>query len=310
MSVLVFFLDGVGLGKDDPAVNPFSRVDMPCLRSLLGGEMPFESSGTIRTEEATLVPTDATLGVAGLPQSATGQTALLTGVNAPQVVGRHLGPWPGKALRALLTASNLFHAVAEHGGRPYFANAYPRQYFESLTSRRRRMSAIPFAAQSSGLELLGFEDLCSGHAFSVDFTGQAWRDHLGYRDAPIVPLREAGRRLARVARRHTVTVYDFWPPDPIGHDRNMAEAVHTLESLDHFLAGILDEWDRQHDLLVITSDHGNLEDLSRKTHTYNPVPTILIGAGHGEVASPIRDLTDIAPAVLSAIGSIAATSSA
>jgi len=283
---------------------------MPCLRGLLGGEMPFVSSGTMRTGEATLVPTDATLGVAGLPQSATGQTALLTGVNAPQQVGRHLGPWPGKALRALLTESNLFHAVAERGGQPYFANAYPRQYFEALSTRRRRMSAIPFAALTSGLELLGFDDLRSGQALSVDFTGRAWRDHLGYSDVPIVPLREAGRRLARVARRHTMTVYDFWPPDPIGHDRNMAEAVHTLESLDRFLAGILDEWDQQRDLLVITSDHGNLEDLSRKTHTYNPVPTLLVGAGHGEVAAHIRDLTDIAPALLNAIQSGSAISPA
>ena len=297
MSTLLLFLDGVGLGKDDPTVNPFSRAHMPQLRSLLDGQMPFQEIDTIQATQATLVPTDATLGVDGLPQSATGQATLLTGVNAPREMGRHLGPWPGKALQELLTEANLFRVVIEGGGRAYFANAYPRQYFESLGTRRRRMSAFPFAAQASGLRLRGFNALRAGRAFSADFTGRAWRDRLGYRDAPVISRREAGRRLARLAQQHTLTVYDFWPTDAIGHKRDMEEAVQTLESLDRFLAGILEVWDHQRDLLIITSDHGNLEDLSRKSHTYNPVPTILVGDGHREAAAHIRDLTDIAAVV-------------
>ena len=37
MRVLFIFLDGVGLGIDDPNINPFARLEMPFLQSLLGG---------------------------------------------------------------------------------------------------------------------------------------------------------------------------------------------------------------------------------------------------------------------------------
>jgi len=298
MSVLFLFLDGVGLGHDDPATNPFSRAALPHLHDLLGGRGLFLERGAIYEEKATLIPTDATLGVEGLPQSATGQAALLTGVNVAERLGHHAGPWPAETLREWLRADNLFLQVSKRGGRPYFANAYPRQYFEALDSGRRRISALPYAAQASGLELLGYEALRAGLAFSVDFTGQAWRDQLGYADIPALTPEQAGAQMARLARRHTLTLYDFWIPDYIGHDRKMDEAIRLLESFDQFLSGILRGWDGERDLLLITSDHGNLEDLGRKTHTYNPVPTLLVGAGHRQVAARIRDLTDIAPALI------------
>ena len=38
MRVLFIFLDGVGLGVDDPNINPFARLEMPFLQSLLGGQ--------------------------------------------------------------------------------------------------------------------------------------------------------------------------------------------------------------------------------------------------------------------------------
>ncbi len=298
MSVLFLFLDGVGLGNDDPATNPFSRATLPHLRDLLGGRGLFLETGIVHAEKATLVPTDATLGVEGLPQSATGQAALLTGVNVVERLGHHAGPWPAETLRAWLRADNLFLQVIKHGGVPYFANAYPRQYFEALDTGRRRMSAIPYAVRASGLELLGYEALRAGKAFSVDFTGQAWRDQLGYADIPERTPDQAGAQMARLAQRHTLTLYDFWIPDYIGHDRKMDEAIRLLESFDQFLGGLLRVWDHGRDLLVITSDHGNIEDLGRKTHTYNPVPTLLAGAGHRQVAAKIHDLTDVAPALI------------
>ncbi len=298
MSVLFLFLDGVGLGHDDPATNPFSRAALPHLRDLLGGRGLFLETGAVHERKATLIPTDATLGVEGLPQSATGQAALLTGVNVAERLGHHAGPWPAETLRAWLRADNLFLQVIKRGGVPYFANAYPRQYFEALGTGRRRMSAIPYAAQASGLKLLGHEALRAGEAFSVDFTGQAWREQLGYADVPVLSPAQAGTQMARLAQRYTLTLYDFWIPDYIGHDRKMDEATRLLESFDQFLGGILRVWDDERDLLVITSDHGNIEDLGRKTHTYNPVPTLLVGAGHRQVAAKIRDLTDIAPALI------------
>ena len=79
--MMFLFVDGVGLGSLDPATNPFVRARTPTLRALLGG--PLAGPESVESAMATLVPLDARLGVSGLPQSATGQTALLTGENAP-----------------------------------------------------------------------------------------------------------------------------------------------------------------------------------------------------------------------------------
>ena len=51
--------------------------------------------------------------------------------------------------------------------------------------------------------------------------------------------------------------------------------------------------------LVITSDHGNVEDLSHRHHTLNPVPTLVIGAARAAFGQGLSDLTHFAPAILS-----------
>jgi 2,3-bisphosphoglycerate-independent phosphoglycerate mutase len=55
---------------------------------------------------------------------------------------------------------------------------------------------------------------------------------------------------------------------------------------------------------LLTSDHGNLEDLSTRRHTANPVPALLIGAPayRNAFATLLKgrdqDLTIVAPAIL------------
>src|SRR5208283_4184720 len=102
MRVLFIFLDGVGLGIDDPNINPFARVEMPFLQSLLGGQKLLAGAAPYMGERATLLALDAGLGVNGLPQSATGQAVLLTGINIPQEIGEHYGPKPNPAVAKFL----------------------------------------------------------------------------------------------------------------------------------------------------------------------------------------------------------------
>ena len=83
MRVLFLFLDGIGLGENDPAVNPFAQAKMPNLNALLGGRTLLKEDAPFVGKKATLLAIDPAVGVAGLPQSATGQAMLLTGVNIP-----------------------------------------------------------------------------------------------------------------------------------------------------------------------------------------------------------------------------------
>lgn len=300
--VHIFFMDGVGLGGPDPAVNPFALAAMPNLTGLLGEGWYLAGRGPISTSRASLAPTDANLGVAGRPQSATGQAAILTGRNVPSLIGEHYGPKPNSAVADAIRVGTLFHEVVARAGRAALITPYPERYFEAVESGRRLLSAVPLAATSAGLELMGTGDLRAGRAVSPDFTGAGWREFLGYEDMPVLSLSEAGRQIATIAAEYDFTFFEHWPTDQAGHRGTMAEAVIHLEAIDAVLGGILASWDEARGLLILTSDHGNLEEKDHRQHTRNPVPTILFGREHAKYAASIHDLTDIAVAVRDYLG--------
>lgn len=289
-------MDGVGLGSSIASENPFVTAHLPNLEGLLGKEWYLAGSGPIQTERATFVPTNATLGLSGRPQSATGQATILTGRNVPQVVGRHYGPKPNGAVAKTVRQGTLFHDVTRNGGTAALITPYPQGYFDAIDSGRRLLSAVPLAATSAGIRLMTADDLRAGRAVSPGFTGEGWRDHLGYDDIPLLSLDEAGRRIAAIARTYTFSFFEHWPSDRRGHRGTLQEAVAHLEMIDAVLGGLFHGWDDD-GLLIITSDHGNIEDKTQRQHTENPVPTILLGADHARLAEMVSDLTDIAKVV-------------
>jgi hypothetical protein len=300
--VLLFFMDGVGLGGPDAAINPFASAAMPNLTALLGDGWYLAGRGPIRAGRASLAPTDTTLGMPGRPQSATGQAAILTGRNAPALVGEHYGPKPNQAVADIIHRGTLFHEAVAAGGRAALLTPYPKRYFAAVESGRRLYSSVPLAATSAGLPLMDADDLRAGRAVSPDFTGAGWRDFLGYADIPVLSLSAAGRRIAAIAADYDFSFFEHWPTDQAGHRGSMAEAIAHLEAIDAVLGGLLAAWDDAHGLLIITSDHGNLEEKGHRQHTRNPVPTILVGEGHAALADDIHDLTDIAPVVRCFLG--------
>lgn len=300
--VLLFFMDGVGLGGPDAAINPFVSAAMPNLTAILGEGWYLASRGPIRSERASLAPTETTLGVPGRPQSATGQSTILTGRNAAALVGEHYGPKPNQAVARVIHQGTLFHEVVAAGGQARLLTPYPERYFEAVESGRRLYSAVPLAATSAGLPLMDAEDLRAGRAVSPDFTGAGWRDFLGYDNMPVLSLAEAGRRIAGIAAGYDFSFFEHWPTDQAGHRGTLTEAVAHLEAIDGVLGGLLAVWDDSRSLLIITSDHGNLEEKGHRQHTQNPVPTILVGEGHAALADRIHDLTDIAMVVRHFLG--------
>ena len=296
----LFFLDGVGLGEPDPEVNPFVTAELPHLDRLLGEGWFLMRKATSR-RKASFVPTDPNLGVSGRPQSATGQATILTGRNVPRLVGGHYGPKPNQAVAEVIEAGTLFHQVVAAGGTAALITPYPPRYFEAIESGRRLFSAVPLAATSAGIELKTEADLRAGRAVSPDFTGRGWRDALGYDDTPLLSPPAAGRQIAAIARSYTFSFFEHWPSDRRGHRGTLAEARAHLELIDAVLGGLFAGWPA-HGLLIITSDHGNIEAKDRRQHTRNPVPTIIMGPGHAELASQVHDLTDIAPVVRRYLG--------
>ena len=304
LRVLMLFLDGVGIGRRDAAVNPLFAASLPALHGLLDGDLPSLHRRQHNGRLATLLPLDATLGVPGLPQSGTGQTALFTGVNGAKLIGKHFGPHPYSTLRPVIEAHNVFRRVLQADGRPAFANAFPQRFFDYAEHRKTRLSVTTMSCFYAGLPIRRAEDLAAGKGISADITGEGWHT-LGHPEINVCTPLEAGHRLAALSAQFTFTVFEYWKTDHAGHAQSMEEAVHALERLDGLLEGVLEGLDMNETLLVITSDHGNIEDLSTRSHTRNPVPLILATTRHREVAQRVEhyggrtpDLTHLLPVLL------------
>jgi hypothetical protein len=304
MRVLFIFLDGIGLGENDPETNPFARAKMPNLNALLDGRSLLKESAPFVGEHATLLAIDPSVGVEGLPQSATGQGMLLTGVNISAEIGYHYGPKPNPEVAAQLSNGTLFSRFTEVGMKATLLNAYPPGYFASINSGKRNYSSIPMSVTNAGIKLFDHEDFFAGRALSADFTGEGWRTFLGFPDATALEPHQAGRKLVSLAMGHDFSLFEYWASDYAGHKQDMDNAVAQMESFDGVLGGVVesmkDESGRMNELLVVlTSDHGNMEDMSTRRHTDAMIPALVIGepAAREEFTRGMKEITDIAPAI-------------
>lgn len=296
MHILLVFCDGVGLGANDPATNPFLYAPMKTLRALFG-KIPTREDGVLYGHNAILVPTDARLGVEGVPQSGTGQTTIFTGINAPAALGEHLGPYPNEALRAILKQHSIFQQLDHAGFSTAFGNAYPPFFFDRLARGKARRTATLQAALAGGVYVRDVSDLARGEAVSgLSMSNKFWIENGA--PVPLITPFVAGQNLMRLAQRFDFTAFEYAPTDMVGHKDDRDDILAVLNEVDEFWGGILSQINLATDLVIITSDHGNIEDWSLKGHTLNPVPTILIGARRREAAEKIRALTDITPTIL------------
>ncbi len=295
---LLIFVDGVGIGPRDPARNPFFHAPPPFLLELLDGRLPSLGERHITARAARCLAADACMDTPGLPQSGTGQTALYSGINAARIVGHHFGPYVYSTLKPVLAAHSVFARLLQ-AGVPLrdlaLANAFPQRFFDYLAGPRRRLVAGMHAAIEAGVPFRDIDAMKRGEAVSADITGARWKD-IGHPDAPVRTPREAGRALGRVAMQHRFTLFEYFLTDKAGHERSMKLATAALLDLDDLLRGVADTIDASTTLVAVSSDHGNMEDLSVKTHTRHPVPVLLFGC-MAYAPDGIADIMDVTPAL-------------
>lgn len=283
MGTLLLFFDGIGVGRPDPATNPFARAGLRRL-GVLGGSPP---------DGAAFRPVDATLGVDGLPQSATGQTTLYTGVNAAALLGRHQVGLPGPTLWPLLERQSLFRKLVTRGRRPVFANAFPRKHLEA---RRPRFGATTRMALASGVPLRMLEDEARDGALPHDYTGEWPRRHgLPCRERSAA---EAAAVLRALLDEHDLVLYEYFLTDLAGHRGDASERDREARRADALVDAALGAVDPDRHRVVVVSDHGNLEESDHDRHTRNPVPLLAWGKGAGALAERVETLQDLCPALV------------
>ncbi|MDQ2974475.1 MAG: metalloenzyme [Acidobacteriota bacterium] len=294
MSVLLFFIDGLGIGTRGPQ-NPLDGLDDAEPLAIFRDETEETSQQTIETiHNGIVVPTDATLGVEGRPQSASGQTTILTGINAPALLGYHKQGFPNAAMLEIIRDHSIFLQLSRAGVFPItFANTYTQRFFDE---RPRWVSATTAAVEAAGIPFRRVADLKAGRAVYQDFTNAA----LIERGEDVQPRTadEAASVLASIVSENQFTLYEYFITDKVGHAQDMQAARRVLTNLARLIRGVLTQIDLSRTSVILTSDHGNIEDLSSRNHTLNPVPTIVWGRDQNRIASRIKTLADIVPAIV------------
>ncbi len=288
MSVLMIFIDGIGVGEANPETNPFARFPSPFFSMFKDAPwpaLPFDGAA---------VAVDPTMAVPGLPQSATGQTALLTGVSAAQKLGHHLSGFPSPTLRKILLAESIFLKLERINKVGTFANAFSPQYFQRPA---RAISATTWSVKASRFPFRMIQnDLLQERAVSHDLTNE-FLSQLGF-EVPIRTPQASAEILAEVAAGVDFCLFEFILTDAVGHNQDMAAAEVQVQKLTTLLETVLNKIDLKNHLVLLTSDHGNFENLGVSTHTRNFVPAILWGKSNRELAQKIHRIEDVPSAIL------------
>lgn len=294
--IIFIFLDGIGLGLCFE-YNPFTKASMTTLGNFFN--TPLIKNKQIAGNGFLLKGLDACLGVRGIPQSATGQTALLTGINAAQKIGFHLPAYPNDSLVSIIKKHNIYKKALALNKKPIFANAYSDLYFQLVKLKKRRHSVTTHCVMAANLPFLTLEDLCANRAVFWDITRHTLKRKYNIANIPPVTAFTAGKHLAFMAKKYDLVVFESFLPDLAGHSQNQEKAIKILETIDKFIDGVLAKKDKNV-TVVISSDHGNIEDLSTNQHTTNPVPLIVIGE-EAEVFFSARSILHVSRCILKAL---------
>ncbi len=330
MARLIFiFLDGVGIGESVDC-NPFFAAQSAFL--------PFYTANNTEQHLPDGTPIkaiDATLGVDGLPQSATGQTSLFTGENIPALLNGHKGSYPDKTMRQIIREKNLLSRLRNKNLNARYINAYPfyaqlftyphidicadgsflfSEKFPPLFKKRISVTTC----MSIVNRLLPFDetDIICENALYQDYSNLSLIHSLeeiqksgkqnsllkevaltGLPPLPLFSPEKAAEILFKASQRYDFLLYEYFQTDVFGHRNTLVGRIHLVRQLDGLMGRLISLLDKKRDTLLITSDHGNLEDGATLAHTRNPVPLVVWGNRCHELRENIHSLVDITPAL-------------
>lgn len=260
MKMLFIFLDGVGKGEKNE-YNPFFYYHPRAYDIFL--------------KDGNVLFLDATLGIEGLPQSATGQVTIYSGINAAKEIGFHINGQITPSLKRIIDKQNIFTTLSRHGLKVDFANVYRNEYLQKLLNDKNfKMSVTSYMALTAGIRFKTVEDLLKSKGVYFDIANHVLIES-GY-EVPVFSPQRAAENLLNVLNKNNFVLFEHFKTDIVGHSCDMQKAIELLKLLDEFILSLIENLPKD-TCLVVTSDHGNIEDLSTKTHTKNKVPFLVYG---------------------------------
>jgi len=289
--IILLFIDGVGIGSLDPAINPCSSSKTGIFR--INQSLPnFGSKYAI----------DAQMGVPGLPQSATGHTTLYTGINAPKLLGKHLTGFPNKELRGILKNYSVFVQLQNKGFTCKFMNAFRPVFFTTPEIfANLHMSATTEMNRYAGYEFSGFKDIKNENALYHDYSNKE-NIEKGF-DLPLFTADKAAEIFVQEIDKFDLILFEYFLTDFAGHAQNLNRSIDEINKVENLILAILHKMDLETTVLVVVSDHGNIEDVRTKSHTYNPA---FLGIWDQELSNEphdFRSLKDLFPYIFNKVTS-------
>ena len=304
--VIFIFIDGAGVGRAD-AGNPFFQA-----KSLF---LPFWQGAMTLPDGTPLAAIDATLGIPGPPQSASGQTALFCGAGAREIANRHHHGYPDQHLRKIILENNLLLALKKSKVRARFLNAYPvfHDFFiaahvrikpdghfwfsECFPARFKKMISVTSCMLlAAGAIPFTEKDILAKRALYQDYSNRQLITQ-GLKLPEYSPV-QAAAIIANAALDYEFILYEYFQTDIYAHRRSFADCVGLIRDLDSLMRNLLARLDKKQDTLILTSDHGNLEDFHSRGHSHNPVPFLAWGRYNEFLRAKIKSLSDVTPAIL------------
>lgn len=155
-------------------------------------------------------------------------------------------------------------------------------FAELFTLGEINQNIFVYAAREAGARLRTWDDVRDGRALTGTMTHEleARFDWSGLGLEPLPPRSpaEAAGVLTALAAEHDFTFYKYQLADLVSHTGRVELARRVFETIEAFVEGVLTGIDPTESAVIVTSDHGHLEQVAYSHgHPKSRVPTWYFG---------------------------------
>lgn len=287
MSLLLFFIDGIGIAGRDQADNGLAGLFKNAMHPLKLTDL--EQGNAVYFPGGGGTAADAILGVPGIPQSATGQATIFTGINTQKLLGYHLTAFPNSKLVKLISRRSLMKRLKKDGVHVTSANLYSEEFFKRRSlGHKNRFPVSTLTIKASGVPFRMYEDYLEGRAVFADITNELIRQR-GW-DIEVISPEKAAENMLNILDEYQFVFFEYFMTDLYGHRKDRSAVKKEIDKLNRFTDRIVQE--EKHDIIVV-SDHGNAEDLSSGDHTTNPVPVLFLSGNRDKAGQFLHKLSGL-----------------
>lgn len=197
----------------------------------------------------------------------------------------HLGFIGGSYVEDLIpaaTADEFESRVTFRGAPVRLPGRGDHAFAELFTCAEINRNIFVHAAREAGVRLMSWNDVHACRALTGSLTNELENDFdLTAFDISTLPMRtpnDAAAVLAHLSEAHDFVFYKYQLADLVSHTGRVELARATFRVIEEFLGAVLDLVDTDETRVIVTSDHGHLEQVAfHDGHPKSKVPTWYFG---------------------------------